>query len=219
MKTTPGRNRLMRVYGMLREAYGPRHWWPADTPFEVCVGAILTQSASWTNVEKAIANLKEAGLLSPSGILKTENRKLARLIRPSLYYNVKARKLKEFARFLSGFGGRVEGMAEAPTEELRGELLAVWGIGPETADSILLYALGRPTFVVDAYTRRIFSRLGMVGEGSSYDGVKAFFEGNLPRDAALYNEYHALIVEHGKVACRTRERCDGCCLGRICAGG
>ena len=219
MATTPTKNRLKAVYGSLYGAYGPRHWWPADSPFEVCIGAILTQSTSWKNVEKAIANLKEAGLLSPAGILKTENRKLARLIRPSLYYNVKARKLKEFVRFLNdGYGGKVEAMAKVPTDELREELLGVWGLGPETADSILLYALCRPTFVIDAYTKRIFGRLGLVNEDATYDEVKGFFESALPKDAALYNEYHALIVEHGKNACRTKAKCDGCPLQKDCRG-
>jgi endonuclease-3 related protein len=211
------RGRVERVYQLLLREYGKQHWWPAETPFEVCVGAILTQATSWVNVEKAIYNLKSQGLLDPIKIKAARMDRLARLIKPSLYYNVKARKLKEFASFLTGeYGGQVENMKAASTENLRRELLGVWGLGPETVDSILLYALGKPSFVVDAYTRRVFSRLGLVEDGLSYMQVRGFFEAELPKDAALYNEYHALIVEHGKGTCRKKPLCTGCCLRRTC---
>ena len=215
--TTNTKRRVKAVYQRLLLAYGPQRWWPADTPYEVCVGAILTQSTSWANVENAVANLKKARLLSNDRILKTRNRRLAGLIRPSLYYNVKARKLREFARFLAKeYGGRVENMALEETGELRRKLLAVWGLGPETADSMLLYALDKPSFVVDAYTKRIFTRMGLIPADATYDEVKGFFETNLPRDARLYNEYHALIVEHGKNTCKMTPRCKGCCLKAMC---
>jgi endonuclease III related protein len=221
MSTTNTRRRrkIETSYRRLLKAYGPQDWWPADSPFEVCIGAILTQSTSWSNVEKAIRNLKAAKMLSPEAIAKARSDRLARLIRPSLYYNVKARKLKEFVGYLnSRYHGRVEAMSKVPTIELRKELLGVWGLGPETVDSILLYALDKPSFVVDAYTKRIFSRMGLIGEGASYDEVKAIFESSLTKDAALFNEYHALIVEHGKSVCKTKPRCEGCCLDVICSG-
>jgi endonuclease III related protein len=212
------KNRLAGVYDILYECHGPQHWWPADGAFEVCVGAILTQSTSWSNVEKAIAALKGAGLLSHDGISRARPRRLAKLIRPSLYYNVKARKLKEFVGFLGReYGGDVARMRPVPTDKLRAQLLDVWGIGPETADSILLYALGKRSFVVDAYTKRIFSRLGLMGEEAAYDEVKGFFESNIPADVRLYNEYHALIVVHGKNTCRARPLCGECSLSGGCA--
>jgi endonuclease III related protein len=214
---TRGARRPDEVYEALLAAYGPQRWWPGDTPFEVCVGAILTQSTSWSNVEKAIGNLKGAGMLSPAGLRKAEKGRLAGLVRPSLYYNAKARKLKEFIRFLDcGYRGRVAGMRRKPMPKLREELLAVWGIGPETADSILLYALDMPSFVVDAYTRRIFGRLGLTGRDAGYDELKDFFESRLQEDVELYNEFHALIVRHGKDTCRTKPKCAVCCLAGMC---
>jgi endonuclease III related protein len=216
--STGPRRRISLTYARLLDAYGPQHWWPAESPFEVCIGAILTQSTSWANVELAIGNLKGAGILSPEGIREANARRLARLIRPSLYYNVKARKLKEFVKFLDeGCGGDVDGMRQAGTQEMRERLLGVWGLGPETVDSILLYALEKPTFVADAYTRRVFSRLGLAAPDASYDELKALFEGCLPPDVGLYNEYHALIVQHGKTFCKSKPACDGCCLKKACA--
>jgi endonuclease III related protein len=216
--TSPTASKRTRAaYDILLKAYGPRHWWPADTPFEVCVGAILTQSTSWSNVERAIGNLKEEKLLSPAAIAQVRPGRLARLIRPSLYYNVKARKLKEFVRFLRAeYGGRVGNMKATPTAELREKLLGVWGLGPESVDSILLYAIGKPSFVADAYTRRIFFRLGLTGENATYDELKNYFEANLPNRVRHYNEFHALIVEHGKRACKTKPLCGSCCLKRMC---
>jgi endonuclease-3 related protein len=209
--------RVRSVYETLLRSYGRQHWWPAENPFEVCVGAILTQSTSWGNVEKAMCNLRSEGILSPDGLGDTRVRRLAHLIKPSLYYNVKARKLKEFVRFLCGeYGGKVEDMVDTSMPQLRRQLLGVWGLGPETVDSILLYALNKPSFVVDAYTRRIFSRLGFIEGGWSYDEIKGFLEANLPADTGLYNEYHALIVEHGKNTCKTKPLCGGCCLRSMC---
>jgi endonuclease-3 related protein len=214
------RDRLNSVYESLFLAYGPQHWWPANSPYEVCIGAILTQSTSWQNVEKAIGNLKSANILSHEGIRKARTDRLARLIRPSLYYNVKARKLKEFTKYLEReYEGRVDAMTHIPMQAIRQELLAVWGLGPETVDSIILYALNKPSFVVDAYTKRIFERLGLVDDKASYDDVKALFEDALPKDARLFNEYHALIVQHAKSFCRTKPMCESCCLSRDCIYG
>jgi endonuclease-3 related protein len=212
--------RLLGVYHRLYAAHGPQHWWPGETPFEVIVGAILTQSAAWANVEKAIANLKAAGSLSPDGLARVSEGELARLIHPAGYFNAKARKLKAFEALLSErFDGEVERLLAAPVEELRPLLLATHGIGPETADSILLYAAGRPVFVIDAYTRRLFSRLGMAPGRDSYDSWWALFMDNLEADAATFNEYHALVVRHGKEVCRRQPRCDVCPLLEGCPTG
>jgi endonuclease-3 related protein len=212
--------RLLEIYRCLHDAYGPQHWWPGDTPFEVIVGAILTQSAAWANVEKAIANLKAAGALSPEGLARLSEGELARLVRPAGYFNAKARKLKAFVALLSErFDGGLERLLAAPVEELRPLLLATHGIGPETADSVLLYAAGQPVFVIDAYTRRLFSRLGMKPGRDSYDSWRALFMKNLEADAVLFNEYHALIVRHGKEVCRRQPRCEVCPLLEGCPTG
>lgn len=210
-------NRLLDVYERLLSQYGPRNWWPGDTPFEVCVGAILTQNTNWGNVEKAIANLKQAGTLSVSGIATLAPEELAALIRPSGYFNVKARRLQEFSRFLrDGHQGSLDQLFAAPWRTVRTQLLGINGIGPETADSILLYAGAQPSFVVDAYTRRIFSRLGLVPDSIAYEPLREHFMTRLPEDTTLFNEYHALIVQHGKESCRPAPRCAGCCLSAIC---
>ncbi|MDD5112108.1 MAG: endonuclease III domain-containing protein [Candidatus Altiarchaeota archaeon] len=212
--------KLLAVYKRLLREFGPQGWWPAETPFEVIVGAILTQSTSWQNVEKAIQNLKKAGLLSPDGLRKVPLRNLAVLIRPALYYNVKARKLKRFMDFLYGnYDGNLDLLLSRPAGQLREELLSVWGVGPETADSIVLYAAHKPSFVIDAYTKRIYWRLGMLSEDVSYDEAKRFFEDGLPKDVLLYQEYHALIVELGKRYCRTKPVCVECCLKNYCRFG
>ncbi len=212
--------RLVDIYRRLYVAYGPQHWWPGETPFEVIVGAILTQSAAWANVEKAIANLKAVGALSPESLGGLSEGELARLVYPAGYFNAKARKLKAFVALLAQrFDGEVERLLAAPVEELRAPLLATHGIGPETADSILLYAAGRPVFVIDAYTRRLFSRLGMTPSRDSYDSWQALFMGNLEADAALFNEYHALIVRHGKEVCRREPRSEACPLLEGCPTG
>jgi endonuclease-3 related protein len=209
---------LLRIYQLLLRQYGPQGWWPGDTPFEVCVGAILTQNTNWRNVERAIANLREQGMLTAAGMNGAALHRLAEAIRPSGYYNVKSRRLKGFLEWLFlRYGGEVEGMLAGEWQPLRAELLAVPGIGPETADSILLYAAGKPTFVVDAYTRRLLARLGVMGEGSRYEEVRRYFMDRLPVDAPLFNEYHALVVRHAKERCRTRPQavlCAGCGLGR-----
>ena len=206
-------DRLLEIYHQLLARYGHRHWWPAETPFEVCVGAILTQNTNWGNVEKAIHNLKRAGLLTPDGILRTPRGELADLIRPAGFFNVKSERLQGFVAWLSErAGGSLDRLFETDWCELREELLAVRGIGRETADSILLYAGQQPTFVVDAYTKRLFSRLGLVRETIDYEELRSLFMAHLPADVALFNEYHALIVEHCKEHCRKRHRCEGCVL-------
>ena len=204
--------RLIReVFDGLLGAYGPQHWWPGETPFEVMVGAILTQNTAWRNVERAIANLKAAGLMSAGRLARCSEARLRVLVRPAGFFNQKAERLRALARWLvDGCGGDVERLFETPTERLREKLLALPGVGPETADSILLYAGGVPVFVVDAYTRRIFSRHGCFRHGAPYEDVRSFFEGRLPREAALFNEYHALLVRLGKEVCRPTPRCGQC---------
>jgi endonuclease-3 related protein len=188
--------------------------------FEVIVGAILTQSAAWTNVEKALANLKTAAVLSPEGIAQTREGDLAALLRPSGYFNAKARKLKAFVALLEErFGGDLGRLLATPVGELRPLLLATHGIGPETADSILLYAAERPVFVIDAYTRRVFTRLGTAAEPDTYEGWQRLFEATLPHDAAMFNEYHALTVRLAKERCRRQPVCKGCPLLDVCPTG
>jgi endonuclease-3 related protein len=207
----------MDVYQRLRRARGPAGWWPGETAFEVCLGAILTQSTSWSNVEKAIAVLRKRGRLSYESLRKCGPARIAPWIRSSGYFNVKARRVAAFLRFLDReYGGRVERMAREEPAALRAKLLAVPGIGRETADSIALYAAGLPLFVVDAYTRRIFARLGQLRGDEAYDDVQRFFMDRLPTDAALYNDYHAQIVLHGKDVCRTVPRCEACVLRPVC---
>lgn len=209
----PKSNRLLGIFHKLGDAYGSQHWWPARTPFEVMVGAILTQNTNWGNVERAIANLRAADVLTPQRINVTTLIRLRRLIRPSGFYNQKARRLKAFSRFLvDRYGGSIAKMRREETAKLRGELLALDGIGPETADSILLYALGKPSFVIDAYTRRVFSRHGYLSEKHGYHEWQRLFADNLPRDVKLHNEYHALIVKLAKTHCRKRPECGGCPL-------
>jgi endonuclease III related protein len=205
---------LTTYYDALFRAHGPQHWWPGKTRFEVIVGAILTQSTSWSNVELAITALRRENLLSLAAVEKLPLAKLARLIRSSGYYRQKARKLQAFVRFVrESYQASLDKMFAAPTETLREQLLAVHGIGPETADSILLYAGKHPVFVVDAYTRRILERHALANEKHSYEEIRRLFETNLPADAQLFNEYHALIVHTGKHFCRKREAdCAGCAL-------
>ncbi|MBI3404311.1 MAG: endonuclease III domain-containing protein [Acidobacteria bacterium] len=208
----------LRVYfDALHESLGPQSWWPARTPFEVIVGAILTQNTSWTNVEKAITNLRREKLLTPGAIECIPTPRLARLIRSSGYFRQKAKKLKAFVTFLRReFRGSLRKMFSLPTEKLRELLLAVHGIGPETADSILLYAAKKPAFVVDAYTKRVLLRHGIITEKTNYEETRALFENSLPHDVQLFNEYHALLVQVGKNWCRPREaRCGECSLGQF----
>jgi endonuclease-3 related protein len=208
---------LRQVYRRLLRCFGHAAWWPAETPFEVCVGAVLTQNTSWTNVEKALAELRRRDLLSPARLRAVPRARLARLIRSSGYFNVKARRLRAFLDFLHReYGGRVEGMTREDPRGLRAKLLEVDGIGRETADSIALYAAGHPLFVVDAYTRRIFARLGLLRGDETYDEVQEFFMARLRPNVSLYNDFHAQIVRLGKDVCRARPRCEDCPLGGLC---
>ena len=208
-------NALLPVYDRLFRHYGPRFWWPAETTFEVMVGAILTQNTSWTNVERALVRLRGLSRLEPRAIAELSSDRLGEALRPVGYFNVKAKRLQAFCRWLLAQGGE-ERLGERDTRSLRQDLLAVHGIGPETADDILLYAFGRPVFVIDSYTRRLFGRLGLIEGGESYEGLRALFEQGLPKDPALYNEYHALIVEHAKTSCRPRPLCLSCVLMDLC---
>jgi len=207
------RERLLTVYHRLLAAYGPQHWWPGDSPWEIIVGAILTQAAAWANVEKAINNLKAANSLDPLAICQIPQEQLARLIYPCGYYNAKARKLKAFAqRLQEGYGGDLSRLFALEIPALRQELLRIHGVGPETADSIILYAANKPIFVVDAYTLRIAARLGLARPKATYSELQALFMENLPQETALFNEYHALLVRLGKHACRKEPRCSLCPL-------
>ncbi|HXZ94664.1 MAG TPA: endonuclease III domain-containing protein [Dehalococcoidia bacterium] len=208
---------LTEIYRILLARYGPQHWWPADTAFEVIVGAILTQSAAWGNVEKAISNLKQAGVMTPASLRNLPLGKLAKLIYPSGYYNAKALKLKSFLEYLKeAHEDSLEKLFSLDIHQLRSELLNIHGIGPETADSIILYAAHKPIFVIDAYTRRILNRLGLNPSRDSYADFQAIFMGNLPADEKLFNEYHALLVQHGKEVCKKTPLCDDCCLKQLC---
>ena len=208
---------LLNIYRQLLARYEPQYWWPAQEPFEVIVGAILTQSAAWTNVEKAIVNLKSARALSPPALRCLPLSEVARLIHPSGYYNAKALKLKSFAHWLGEhYNDNLGQLFANNTDHLRQQLLAVHGIGPETADSIILYAAAKPIFVIDAYTRRIISRIGLAPGGHSYTAYQTLFMDNLPSDTKLFNEYHALLVCLGKNVCRSRPLCQQCCLNSIC---
>jgi endonuclease-3 related protein len=208
---------LTAVYQRLLAAYEPQHWWPAKTPFEVMVGAILTQSAAWTNVEKAIRRLEKADCLNAAALRRIDEAKLSELIYSCGYFRAKAKKLKALAEFLKeSCGDDLDKLFAVEIDELRRQLLAVHGVGPETADSIVLYAACKPSFVIDAYTRRMFSRLGLASGKESYDELKCLFEGNLPADVPLFNEYHALLVRHGKDICRKKPLCADCCLRGIC---
>jgi endonuclease-3 related protein len=209
------KRRLMAVYRRLHAAHGPQHWWPGDSVFEIMVGAVLTQNTAWTNVEKAIANLKTAEALSSETIAAAPHRRLAAWLKPSGYFNIKAKRLQAFCAWLIRQGG-AKRIARLPTEVLRAELLQVHGIGPETADDILLYAFNRPVFVIDAYTRRLFQRLGLIRGDEKYEQLRQWFETSLAADVPLFNEYHALIVAHAKNVCRPRPRCAMCKLGTLC---
>jgi endonuclease-3 related protein len=208
---------LVDIYRRLLDRFGPQRWWPADEPFEVIIGAILTQSAAWGNVERAIKNLRGAGALSSRALRKLPQAKLAELVYPCGYYNAKALKLKAFALWLGNhYQDDLNRLFALDADKLRHQLLSVHGIGPETADSIILYAAGKPVFVIDAYTRRIFSRLGLAPERDSYAAYQALFTDNLPPDAQMFNEYHALLVCLGKNVCRRQPLCADCCLNDIC---
>ena len=213
---------LKEIYRRLYQRYGPQGWWPGEGALDVVIGAILTQAAAWANVEMAMRNLKGAGCWSLEAIYLLPVEDLAKVIRPSGYFNAKARKLKAFAgHVVNRYGGDLAAFLGQEPEALRLELLSIHGIGPETADDILLYAAGKPSFVVDSYTRRIVERLGVIvqEQGDGYGAYQALFHDNLPHDALLFNEYHALLDRHAKEACAKTPRCEGCCLRDICATG
>ncbi len=207
---------LAEIYQLLYDAFGPQHWWPGETRFEIITGAILTQNTSWANVEKAISNLKSADLLAPRKINQLDTSQLAELIRPAGYFNIKARRLKNFVNWLfENYEGKLENLENIETERLRVELLSIKGVGRETADSILLYAFDRTIFVVDAYTARIVCRHGLIGPDADYEQLRELFESNLPQDVRLFNEYHALVVRLGKEFCRPKARCTDCPLEKL----
>jgi endonuclease-3 related protein len=207
---------LHDIYSLLLSSFGPQQWWPGDSPWEIACGAVLTQNTNWTNVEKAIANLVTADSLCPQTIVAIEPTELATLIRPAGYFNLKAKRLRNLACWWVEHGAP-EGVDRIPMDELRNDLLSVNGVGEETADSILLYAFERPTFVVDAYTKRFMIRHGLINGTETYGQVKALFENALPREVDRFNEYHALIVELGKNHCRPKPTCKGCPLEPLLA--
>lgn len=211
---------LLDVYTRLLRQHGPQSWWPAETDFEIVVGAILTQNVSWRNVEKALGNLRAAGALTPAGIRELPVGDLAALVRPAGFHNTKARKLHAFMEFLASYGDDLERALSGPRMAKRGELLAVHGVGEETADAILVYAGRMPSFVIDAYTRRVLARLGLATGEERYGALQGLFEESLPRDAQLYNEYHALLDTHAKLVCTKRAPgCGGCSLADVCLTG
>ena len=213
---------LWEIYRRLHRAYGPQGWWPGDGPFDVVVGAVLTQAAAWVNVERAIDAMKQAGCWSLRAIHEVPVEELASIIRPSGYFNAKARKLKAFAEHLvEGYDGDLLAFLDQELGPLREELLSIHGIGPETADDILVYAAEKPSFVIDSYTRRIVQRVGLMPHDSKagYRDYQELFHENLTRDVSLFNEYHALLDHHGKVTCGKVPLCSGCCLQDICATG
>ena len=219
MESQEVKQALQDIYQRLMAEYGPQYWWPAEEPFEVIVGAILTQSTAWSNVEKAIANLKVAQALSPEALRRLSLPELAWLIRPSGYYNAKALKLKSFADWLGEhYSDNLDRLFAGDIDLMRRQLLTIHGIGPETADSIILYAANKPIFVIDAYARRIMSRIGLAPHNGSYAAYQALFMSNLPADVRLFNEYHALLVCLAKTVCRARPLCQQCCLNDLCPG-
>ena len=213
--------KLRAFYEAMLSRLGPQGWWPAETPLEVAVGAVLTQNTNWKNVERAIASLKREGLLDPCALDEVDADRLGEVIRPAGYYRMKARRLKNLMHLLAErFGARLDALFALGTSSLRETVLGVSGIGPETADSILLYAAGRPVFVVDAYTARILYRHGMIESGATYEDLQSLFHGALAEDVAVYQEYHALLVAVGKDFCKKRApRCDGCPLSSFLESG
>jgi endonuclease-3 related protein len=212
---------LTDVYGRMFEAFGPQHWWPGEGRFEMMIGAMLTQNTSWRNVERAIDNLRQADLLEPHALYAVPLEELEELLRPAGYFRVKARRLRNLLQFLvERYDGSLDAMFQTALPELRGQLLEVHGIGPETADSILLYAGFMPSFVVDTYTHRIFARHGWIGFDADYDQIQDYIQGELPADVPLYNEFHALLVRVGKDHCRkSKPQCAACPLRELLPPG
>jgi endonuclease-3 related protein len=209
---------IFKMFNRMIDFYGPLSWWPAETAFEVCIGAILTQNTAWTNVEKAISELKAAGALTQEKLLQIDQDELAGLIRSAGFFNIKSRRVKAFVGWLdSRYGGSLEQMFAGEWQELRRELLQVNGIGPETCDAIMLYAGHKPSFVVDNYTRRLFQRLGLLDGKERYEEIRSLFMNNIPEDVTIYNEYHAVIVEHCKQFCRKKPICNSCPLKQVCS--
>jgi endonuclease-3 related protein len=207
---------LIEIYRLLLSHFGPQHWWPGDTQFEIITGAILTQNTSWANVEKAIANLKSTHLLTPEALHSLDAHQIAEFIRPAGYFNVKAERLKNFVDWLfEKHDGILEHLETVDTEQLRVEFLTIKGVGYETADSILLYAFNRSVFVVDAYTARIVIRHGLIEPEANYEQLQSLFQSNLPDNVELFNEYHALLVRLGKEYCRSNPKCRGCPLEKL----
>ena len=211
--------RLLHVYRTLFRAFGPQDWWPGESAFETMVGAVLTQSVAWTNVEKAIANLKDSGVLSPSALREIATERLAELVRPSGYYRAKAAKIKALVEHLDGYGDDLGRFFDKDLRDLRTELLGIHGVGEETADAIILYAAEKPTFVVDAFTVRILDRLDLAPPSPGYGAYKAWLEEHLPNDVEMFNEYHALLVRLGKDFCKKTPNCAPCPLLSLCPTG
>lgn len=213
LTTMDYKDNLLRIFFKLYSFYGPQKWWPGDTPFEIAIGAILTQNTNWSNVQKAIENLKKEGILSPEGLNKISDKRLSQLIKPSGYYNLKTKRIRAFLDFLFDHcHGSLKMIKNKKTSKLRELLLSIYGIGPETADSILLYALEKPVFVVDAYTKRVLSRHNILNHDASYEEYQNLFHNELGPDVQLYNEYHALFVKVGKDYCKPKPLCADCPL-------
>ena len=208
--------KLMEIYNLLYDAFGPQHWWPGETQIEIAVGAILTQNTSWSNVKKAITNLHNADCLSAEKLFELPNERLAELIKPAGYYNIKTKRLKNFINwFNEQYSGDFKLLEDVNTNVLREELLSINGVGRETADSILLYALERPVFVIDAYTARITQRHHLSGPEADYEMLRDLFESNLSQEVPLYNEFHALIVRTGYLYCKPKPKCSECPLNKL----
>lgn len=217
---TPVGKRLREIFSLLYDRYGPQHWWPGDGPFEMIVGAILTQNTAWANADRALNNLKEAKALNPASLRDLPQEELAALVQPSGYFNIKAKKLKALADHLGRhYGDDLDRMLGQGPEDLRKELLSIYGIGEETADDIILYAAGMPSFVIDSYTRRILQRLEAAPPRDKYGDYQFVFHDNLPPDPKLFNEFHALLDRHAKETCQRTPRCGECCLLDMCPTG
>ncbi len=218
--STPVGKRLQEVFSRLYDRYGAQHWWPGDGPFEIIVGAILTQNTAWANADRALNNLKETNALNPIVLRDLSQEDLAALVRPSGYFNAKAKKLKALADHLGRrYDDDLDRMLGQGPEDLREELLSIYGIGEETADDIILYAAGMPSFVIDSYTRRVLQRLETAPVGDRYGDYQSVFHDNLPPDPELFNEYHALLDRHAKETCQRAPRCGECCLLDMCPTG